>query len=211
MLRQVGDFYNGGTARWRGELWHGATDRDGNPLLLRSQTGLTWEKAGRIPEEPGWRAITSDLYLRPVGEQLRIYFAGRPGLAGADIGSALFSDRGWNGFRVILARMPGWDSLDLGEPAVFSMAKRRLMFYAGVGHSDRPRHIGLAYKKGDAWLRCPGPFIAAGGSTYPKNAIDPEPLMVGDRLYLFFGGGNRPSLGGNMAGRVLLRVYDLPS
>jgi hypothetical protein len=209
VLRRVGDFYNGGTALWKGQLWHGASDRNGDPVLLRSRDGLRWATVDPIPEDAAWRAITSDLYLRPSTDKLRVYFAGRPGAAGADIGTAVYAEGGWRGFDVALKRTDGWDRLDLGEPAVVTLGGRDLMFYAGLGANGEPRHIGLAYRNGRAWRRCPGPLISAGGALYRHNAIDPEPLVIGSRLYLFFGGGDRPSLGGDMSGRILVRVYDL--
>ena len=42
------------------------------------------------------------------------------------------------------------------------------------------------------------------------NVIDPEPLVIGKRLYVYFGGGKTSSLGGNMSGVILLRTYRLP-
>jgi hypothetical protein len=209
ILRQVGDFYNGGTARWKGQLWHGASDRNGDPVLLRSRDGVRWSAVGPVPQDAAWRAITSDLYLRPSTDKLRIYFAGRPGAAGADIGTAVYAEGRWQDFDMALERTDGWDRRDLGEPAVFTLGGRNLMLYAGLGEDGDARHIGLAYRNGGAWRRCAGPLISAGGELYRQNAIDPEPLVVGSRLYLFFGGGDRPSLGGNMGGRILVRVYDL--
>ena len=98
--------------------------------------------------------------------------------------------------------------LDLGEPAVFTLGGRSLMLYGGLRQSGEPRQIGLAYRDGAAWRRCPGTTHRRRQGPYRNNAIDPEPLIVGGRLYLFFGGGDHPSLGGNMNGRILVRVYD---
>jgi hypothetical protein len=75
----------------------------------------------------------------------------------------------------------------------------------GVG-----RHIQLAYFVGSEWRRCPDAlFIGRRGPVYPRNAIDPEPMVVRRRLYVFFGGVRRPSQGGNMRGSIVLRAYAL--
>jgi hypothetical protein len=61
---------------------------------------------------------------------------------------------------------------------------------------------------GGRFRRCPRPLVEP-SFRYPQNAIDPEPLVERGRLYLYFGGGQRPSLGGNMNGTIWLRVYGL--
>ena len=83
------------------------------------------------------------------------------------------------------------------------------MLYAGLSAPGTPRQIGLAYWTPMGWRRCNGPFIPAGGRSYPRNAIDPEPLVLGHRLFVFFGGGRTASLGGGMHGVIVLRTYAL--
>jgi hypothetical protein len=54
------------------------------------------------------------------------------------------------------------------------------------------------------------PLIAAGGPAWKaENAIDPSPLVVGNRLYVYYAGGRRSSLGGNMTGTIGARIFDL--
>ncbi len=93
----------------------------------------------------------------------------------------------------------GWDGFDLGErvPALRRDARR------GQASPDRAR-----LSNGHGWRRCGQPFIRLAPG-YPANTIDPEPLVVGDRLYVFFGGGSSPSATGGMRGRILLRTYRL--
>jgi hypothetical protein len=111
----------------------------------------------------------------------------------------------------VLLRVPGmWDGRDLGEPATFSLGGRRYMLYNGLRADGRPRAIGLAVLTRRGWRRCGRrEQIEPGGSWYRRNAVDPEALVAGDRLYVFFGGGNRPSLGANMGGTIGVRAYRL--
>jgi hypothetical protein len=39
----------------------------------------------------------------------------------------------WRGLRAVLQRADSWDTLDLGESAVFRLGRRKLMVYAGLG------------------------------------------------------------------------------
>ena len=210
VLQRVGDFYNGGTARWRRQLWHGASDRDGAPILLRSSDGLAWRKVAGLPENQAWRAITSDLYARSVGERLRVYFAGRSGATGADLGSVTYlGRRRWHGFRKVMRRENGWDRLDLGEPAVFSLQGRQLMLYGGLGENGEPRHVGLAYKDGSAWRRCPGPLTARASRFTRRTRSIPSRRRRRPLDLLRWRRPTQPRW--THARRILVRVYDASS
>jgi hypothetical protein len=208
-------FLNGGTIVRNSRFYQGATSAEsGRAELLKSRNGLTWHRIGAMPDPPAtsWHRSQFDLSLVPRAGGFDVYFAGRPGPIGADIGVARFRSGRWGSFRRILSRQAGaWDGLDLGEPGVFQKGGRKYLLYAGLGSPGTPRHIGLAYQSSDgSWRRCARtPFIAAGGRSYRKNAIDPEPLVVGKRLYVYFGGGRVPSLGADMNGVILARVYQL--
>jgi hypothetical protein len=209
------DFLNGGTALYRGRLLHGATvPARREPVLFASRQGEDWREVESMPagKPSSWRFFQTDLSLYPRRGGVEVYYAGRIGTTGADIGVAWWSGGDWRGFRRVLTRKAGsWDGLDLGEPTVFTIGKREYMLYAGLGQSGAPRSVGLARREGDRWIRCgTSPFISAGRGWYRGNAIDPEPLVVKDRLFVYFGGGLGSSLGGNMRGSIGLRVYRLP-
>ncbi len=108
-------------------------------------------------------------------------------------------------------RAPGWwDGLDLGEPSTFEAFGHRYMLYGGLRFSGEPRQIGLAVLVDGRWRRCGDePMIAAGGEWYSHNAIDPEPQVSGGALYVYFGGGRRAGLGGNLDGTIGVRAYRL--
>lgn len=205
------DFVNGSTTRAGHWFYHGASDsRSGRPWLYRSRDGRRWLPLTAVPEPPGpvWDLWRSDLYLFPRRRGLRIYYAGRPGPAGADLGLLRYRDDRFTTGSPILGRSGGWDGLDLGGPAFFRARGRDYLLYAGLQASGTPRRIGLAYRSSGGWRRCSGPFIDV-SSRYPGNAIDPEPVVHRGRLYLYFGGGVNASLGGNMEGTIWVRVYRL--
>jgi hypothetical protein len=84
------------------------------------------------------------------------------------------------------------------------------MLYGGLTADGQPRQIGIAVRTGGRWRRCgDAPLVAAGGPWYGQNAIDPEPLVAGDRLYIYFAGGARVGLGGDLAGTIGVRIYRL--
>jgi hypothetical protein len=205
------DFLNGGTA-WVAQAFYQAASSPRGPAVFRSVDGLRWRFWKPIPQPRGesWRRLESDFSLSRAPEGLRLFFAGRPSPSGADIGTARYGNGSWRDFRRIIVRTPGtWDSVDLGEPASFRARGRTYMVYSGLGANGKARHVGLAYATSDGWHRCAGPFIRAGERAYPQNAIDPEPLVTGNRLFIFFGGGRRPSLGANMNGVIVVRSYSL--
>lgn len=210
----LGSFFNGGTVLTGGRFLHGA-NLEGRiePVLFSGRRPAAWREVSPMPfpEEWNWRRWQSDLYLDPRRDRLDIYFAGRPGPGGADLGLAHFDQGHWWGFRQVLAREEGrWDQLDLGEPAVFRAGGNTYMLYGGLRMTGEPRHIGLAVKQGGRFTPCGNrPLIAAHRPWASQNAIDPEPVVAGKRLHVFYGGGRRPSLGGDMHGVILHRSYRL--
>ena len=207
---------NGGTIV-RDRAFVQGYDRRGKrvPLFGRSRAGRTWQRFEALPAGgPGeWNYFPSDIGLQPLAGGFRAYFAGRPGRSGADLGAVDYRDGRWaSSPRQVLTRVEGtWDGRDLGQPSVFEANGREYMLYGGLAADGQPRQIGVAVRDKGQWRRCGDrPFIAAGPAWYSQNAIDPEPEVVGDRLYVYFGGGAEPSLGGNMSGTIGLRVYRLP-
>jgi len=212
VLERNWEFVNGGTLVRGGRLWQAATTPAG-PALMRSDSGLRWQTVSYVPTFPDWRTVVSDFSLRArVGSGIRAYFAGRAGPTGADIGAVTFRDGRWSGWRLLLTReaLQG-DGSDLGEPVVFRYGGRTLMVY-GRMRADYVRELTLAYRLPGGWSKCPRPFFTAPATGwYRRNVIDPEPVVIGRRLYLYFGGGTTNSSGGDMEGRIGVRVYQLPA
>jgi len=210
---RASEFLNGSTIRFHGAFLQAANAWTGlAPVFYRSRNGRTWERRFDmpVPQAPSWRYWQSDMFLEARSGGFDAFFAGRVGPTGADIGLGVYRDGRWRRFRRILQREPGWDALDLGEPASFTWRGTRFLLYAGLPLQGGARSIGLARLTSRGWRRCgDAPLITAGTSWFRGNAIDPEPLVIGHRLYVYFGGGIRPSLGGGMDGKIGLRVYDL--
>jgi hypothetical protein len=129
-------FLNGGTVYDGRHFFQGATASTSfRPTLYRSRDGRRWHRVAVVPEPPppAWDRSRSDLYLvrQPLG--LDIYYAGRPGPSGADIGRLRYRSGRFRGAgEVVLERQPGtWDGLDLGEPAIFQARGRTYMVYTG--------------------------------------------------------------------------------
>jgi hypothetical protein len=183
-------------------------------VIGRSRDSRTWQRFASLPAGgPGeWNYFPSDIGLQPLDGGFRAYFAGRAGRGGADLGAVDYRGGRWmSSPQQILTRVEGaWDGRDLGEPSVFEANGREYMVYGGLAADGQPRQIGIAVRDRGQWRRCGDrPFIAAGSAWYSQNAIDPEAEVVGDRLYVYFAGGARPSLGGNMSGTIGVRVYRL--
>jgi hypothetical protein len=200
-------FLNGSTRIFGNELVQVATPLSfGQPVVYSSSNLGIWTAGSEMPAGSGWDTFQSDPYFDRSG---LVYFAARSGPGGADIGSRRYSDGQWGAAKLELRRSAsGWDSLDLGEPATFRVGRRQFMLYVGLSATGGSRQIGLAHKTADGWQRCGAkPLIKAGGSWYSKNAIDPEPLVVGKKLYIYFGGGRTASLGGDMNGTIGERSF----
>lgn len=201
---------NGGSAVRGGRVFMLATPRTApnRPVLYASRDAQRWRLVSRMPVAAG--AQVTDAFLRAEPGGLRAYVRLAAGQAGADIATVTFRDGRWSSPRVVLRRSAGWDRFDLGEPAVFRAGTRTLMTYTGV-RDDVSRDIGLAVRERVGWRRCPaGPLIrSGGGGWYARNAIDPSPVVSETRLYLFYGGGDQPSLVSDMHGTIGVRVYRL--
>lgn len=207
-------FLNGGTV-WDGRrYWHAANKTvdiggSGPGALYRSRDGRHWRRLADVPAPPppAWDAYRSDFYVVKRRNGLNIHYAGRPGPSGADLGMLRYRHGRFLGSKQVFVRTwPEWDGLDLGEPSLFHARGRDYLLYAALGENGGPRRIGLAYRTDAGFVRCPRPFVKL-SPRYPQNAIDPEPLVQNGRLYLYFGGGVTPSLGGHMHGTIWLRVY----
>ena len=106
-----------------------------------------------------------------------------------------------------VASMP-WASADLGEPATFSVAGNDYLLFVGLAEPSLIRSIGHASESATGW-NCLQRF-----SRHPQRStlgscqsIDPSPLIVGDRLYLYYGATKTNGFGANLGGSVGVRVF----
>jgi hypothetical protein len=178
-------------------------------MLYESRDGIDWRRISTMPMSPNsrrWDSIISDLSVDPRRGRLDVYFAGRTGQTGADLGVRRYSNGRWGRTRVVLRRGgPGtFDAFDLGEPEIVRARGHTYLVYSAMAGFPGPRRIGVARLTATGWQRCGSePLIdVRPRSWYAQNAIDPSPLVVGDRLYVYFGGGARPEHADRRLGRA---------
>ena len=91
-----------------------------------------------------------------------------------------------------------WASADLGEPATFSVAGSHHLLFVGLAEPSLTRSIGLASESTTGWTVCSDtPATPNGAHWGPASSIDPSPLIVGNRLYLYYGATRTNGFGAN--------------
>jgi hypothetical protein len=215
------DYLNGGTTVWHGRLWHVVED---NPVdttdirgeLANSSDGIHWHHQAFLPgfTLDGVTYHGADFFLEPEGSQLGVYMLAVPpnGGIGRSLGFASYADGHWSPFHMILSIKSvadmNWSSADLGEPATFYAAGRRYLLFVGLARKDLTRSIGLAQESKSAWTICNDePAISNTAHWGPASSIDPSPVVVGSRLYLYYGATHMAGLASNLGGSIGLRVF----
>ena len=211
-----GNYLNGGTTVWHGRLWHVVED---NPIegpkirseLASSSDGIHWRHESSLPgfTSSGITYHGADFFLEPRWLTTRRYMLAVPpnGGIGRSLGFASYADGHWSDFRIILsihtvASLP-WASADLGEPSTFDVRDQHYLLFVGLAQKDKlTRSIGLARQSGSGWSVCTDtPATPNGAGWGPASSIDPSPVTVGDRLYLYFGATRVSGLAANL-GRI---------
>ncbi len=216
-----GDYLNGGTTAWQERLWHVVED---NPIegtdirseLASSNDGVHWHRRAFLPSftTQGVTYRGADFFLEPEGSRLGIYMLAVPpaGGIGRSIGFASYASGHWSPFHIILsihtvAALP-WASGDLGEPATFSVAGKYYLLFVGLAHNKLTRSIGLAHRTSTGWAVCnDAPATSNGARWGPASSIDPSPLVVGNRLYLYYGATQTAGLSANLGGSIGVRIF----
>ena len=211
-----GNFLNGGTAVWRGRFWQAYSHNRRGGELAVSKDARHWRRVSSIPHlaSRGW-PVSADYFLERRRGGLRLYMLVRSATVGLH-GSLASIDwrRGqWSHLRVLLS--PGiqlWENADLGEPASIRLPGRHLLLYTATASADATRSIGIAVRgAGGRWARCGSlPLISPGARWGPAVSIDPSPLRVGRRLFVYYGGGSGRSIASDLDGAIGVRVYALP-
>jgi hypothetical protein len=216
-----GQYLNGGTTVWHGRLWHVVEDNpvDDNDIrseLASSSDGVHWRHVSFLPglTNTGVTYHGADFFLEPKGPRLSVYMLAVPpgGGLGRSLGLTSYAAGSWSPLRIILnisavATLP-WASADLGEPAVYHLPSGSFLLFVGLADNKRTRSIGLARAVGTSWDLCGDtPALPNGTPWGPASSIDPSPLIVGDRLYLYYGATRTSGLGGNLGGSVGVRVF----
>lgn len=216
-----GNYLNGGTTVWHGRLWHIVEE---NPIegpnirseLASSSDGIHWRHESFLPgfTAAGITYHGADFFLEPEGSRLDLYMLAVPPGGGIrrSLGVASYTAGHWSDFHIILpisavARLP-WASADLGEPATFSVAGNHYLLFVGLAEPSLTRSIGLASESATGWTVCNDTPATLNGARWGSaSSIDPSPLIVGDRLYLYYGATKTNGFGANLGGSVGVRVF----
>jgi hypothetical protein len=216
-----GNYLNGGTTVWQGHLWHVVEDNpvegtDVHSELSVSNNGIHWRHQSSLPGFTA-KGITyrgADFFLEPEGSRLGVYMLAVPpaGGIGRSLAFASFSDGHWSGFHIVLniksaASLP-WASADLGEPATFYAADKHYLLFVGLAQHTLTRSIGLARESTNGWVVCSNAPATPNGARWgPASSIDPSPLVVGNRLYLYYGATRTAGLAANLGGSIGVRIF----
>ncbi len=216
MTSLKGRYLNGGTAasgRW---LYEARTLPDGQGELARSRDGIHWRRISNVPQAP--RAtpyqLTGDYGLTTISSGLRVWALARRSRTGLG-GDLVTLDRirgRWVKPRTLLGTgtLP-WENLDVGEPAPVTVNGRDYLTYTATAQAQTIRSLGLAVRTSGQWRRCSTrPLVAPGASWGPRVAVDSSPLVIGRRLYLYYGGGTGTSIAADLGGAIGVRVYRTP-
>jgi predicted GH43/DUF377 family glycosyl hydrolase len=179
--------------------------------LARSRNGHQWVKNGApvLPVGPyeSWdeRGVADPYVLRAGGRYYMFYLGmdrarrQRLGIAMSDDGVRWYKLRG-NPI-LELGEYGAFDEKGLGEPAVWAARGYYWMLYTGRDHNE-VRRLGLARSRdGARWEKLP--MVISGGEAWDSKVIcDPTVIANGDRVTVWFGGGDVAHPAQNIDGQI---------
>jgi predicted GH43/DUF377 family glycosyl hydrolase len=179
--------------------------------LATSPDGEIWSKLPEpvLPAGPpgSWDSeAVADPFVLACNDKLLLYYLGQDASHVQRLGVASSPDGiHWVKYRAnpVLDRTPGsFDQGGLGEPAVLAVSGGLTMFYTGRDAGE-VRRIGLALSPdGTAWRKAGVALDVAGSGWDSRVVADPHPTVSGNRLLLFYGGGDVASPDQNLHGRI---------
>ncbi|MGH9659774.1 MAG: hypothetical protein ACRD96_14590 [Bryobacteraceae bacterium] len=184
-----------------------ATSRDGRqwtkrpePVLASGPNG-SWDERG-----------AGDPWVVRAGGVFYMYYLGQDRARRQRLGVARSRDGArWEKLRsnpvMELGEVEAFDEAGLGEPAVWQSHGAYWMLYTGRDRRER-RRLGLARSTdGVAWQRLP--MALAGTEAWNRMVLcDPSVLVEGDRVRVWFGGGDVASPDQNLNGQIGLGRLD---
>ncbi len=220
----LGNYLNGGTTVWHGRLWHVVEDNPANTTDIRSELssssdGVHWHHQAFLPGFT-FNGVTyrgADFFLEPQSSHLGVFMLAVPpnGGIGRSLGFSSYTNGHWSRLHIILGihavAALQWANADLGEPATFHVANKHYLLFVGLAQSTLIRSVGLAQGSTYDWTVCSDtPATPNGAQWGPVSSIDPSPLIVGSRLYLYYGATRTAGLAANLGGSVGVRVFSIP-
>ncbi|HWB96325.1 MAG TPA: hypothetical protein VG672_06470 [Bryobacteraceae bacterium] len=210
-----------GSALFRGGeflYWYQAGPRESPRLgLARSPDGRRWTRlpAPVLPVGPrgSWdeRGV-ADPYVLYVRNAYYLFYLGQDRARRQRLGVARSTDGvHWDKLRanpiLELGGIGAFDENGLGEPAVWIGQGYYWMLYTGRDYQER-RRLGLARSRdGVSWQKLPAVF--AGREPWNSQVLcDPSIEALGDKLAVWFGGGDVPSPDENLHGQIGIGVLE---
>lgn len=204
-----------GAALWNGReflYWYQGGHKGRTRLgLARSPDGISWTKEADPVLDFGPRGSWDEISLGDPdvirkADMYYLYYLGQDRARRQRLGVARSRDGvRWEKLRsgpvLELGGYGAFDEVGLGEPAVWESQGWYWMLYTGRDVEER-RRMGLARSSdGVHWERTPP--VIAGDQAWNRAVIcDPSVLVEGDRVRVWFGGGNRPSPDENLNGAI---------
>jgi len=186
----------------------------GDPVrigLARSTNGHQWAKNGPpvLPAGPygSWdeRGV-ADPYVIRAGRGYYMFYLGMDRARRQRLGLAESQDGvRWYKLRINpileLGEYGAFDENGLGEPAVWAMRGYYWMLYTGRDRNEM-RRLGLARSRdGVRWQKLP--MVISGGEAWDSKVIcDPTVIASGDRVTVWFGGGDVAHPAQNIHGQI---------
>ena len=192
--------------------WYQAGDKDKPRLgLARSADARRWRKEHFPVLDYGPRGSwdeygLADPYVLKVGQYFYLFYLGQDRARRQRLGVARSLDGDhWQRSRanpiLELGAYGSFDEMGLGEPAVWIEHGYYWMLYTGRD-AAQIRRLGMARSTdGINWQKLPA--VLEGSQPWNAKVVcDPTIELLGGRLAVWFGGGDRPSLDENLNGQI---------
>jgi predicted GH43/DUF377 family glycosyl hydrolase len=201
---------NGSVVSYHAEFWYwyetGSKDRL-RISLARSLDGRVWRKEAGVVLETGpvksWDEIAvADPYVIRIGDYFYMYYLGQDRAVRQRIGVARSADGiQWEKLRANPILAMDEEEAGLGEPAVWQYQGFYWMLYTVRDFSEN-RYLRLARSTdGVRWTKLPQQF--RGGQPWNAKVIcDASVIVDGDRIQVWFGGGDVASPDENLHGQI---------
>jgi predicted GH43/DUF377 family glycosyl hydrolase len=205
---------NGSVLAHDGQLWYWyeAAPRGAHRIgLARSNDAKAWRKEPAPVLDHGpvgaWdERVVADPYVIRIAPFFYMYYLGQDRAARQRLGVARSADGlHWEKLRtnpiLELGANGAFDEAGLGEPAVWQSHGFYWMLYTGRDVREY-RRLGLARSTdGVHWTRLPTVF--AGAQPWNSKVLcDPTVVVDGDRIQVWFGGGDVASPDENLQGQI---------
>lgn len=207
---------NGAAVVSNGEIfyWYQAGPKEAAQIgLARSQDGERWKKHPQPVLAQGPRgswdeSAVGDPYVISCGEWFYMFYLGQNRQGRQRLGLA----RSLDGIQwqkehrnpLIAGGAPGaFDARGVGEPAVFRSGDKFYMLYVGRDEGER-RQIGwIESANGVDWRKLENAPRLTGNLDWNRATVcDPEVMVIGDRLHVLFGAGDKAAPDENVNGVI---------